>query len=258
MGKLKPSECGRLINETWIASLESHDSLPSTNDRAAELAKFADTELPLLVIAEMQTAGRGRGGNRWWTGAGSLAFSVLFLPPAQENRSASPLLGLAAGLAVVAAVRPLLGDRQLGLHWPNDVMAAGKKLAGVLVEVLPDRKTIIGIGLNVNNSISAAPAELQSVATTLYDLTQTEHDRNSIAISLLNELKRFLDLVGASPEELAAAADAVCLQKGQPLHLRWGSRLHCGMCRGIDATGAILLETNEGLRAFASGVLIKR
>ena len=135
---MTPSDRHRLIEETWIAAIETHDSLPSTNDRAAELAKVADTELPLLVIADVQTAGRGRGGNRWWTGADSLAFSVLFdSPPAHEHRSASPILGLAAALAIVESVRPFarrsanrpaLAQRRNGRR-PKTRRRAGRSLA---------------------------------------------------------------------------------------------------------------------------------
>jgi BirA family transcriptional regulator, biotin operon repressor / biotin---[acetyl-CoA-carboxylase] ligase len=252
-------ECKRLTFETWIAEVEPHDTLPSTNDRAAELAKSANRKLPLLVIADMQTAGRGRGGNRWWTGQGSLAFSLLLDSASVENpHSINPLAGLAAGLAIIDAVRPLLSGREIGLHWPNDVFAAGRKLAGILVEVLPDKKTIIGVGLNANNSIAEAPAEVQAAATSLFDLTQRRHDRAELLISLLNHLERYLELARTSPKKLAAAADAECLQKNRELHLQWGDAVHAGWCRGIDGTGAILLETREGLRAFASGVLLKR
>ncbi len=254
-----PCDHSRLLEETWIAQVESHDSLPSTNDRAAELARSPHIELPLLVIADLQTAGRGRGGNRWWTADGSLAFSLLFdWILTEQATSATPLVGLAAGLAVVEAVRPLLGNHEIGLHWPNDVVAAGRKLAGILVEVLSNRKVVLGIGLNVNNSASSAPAELQPIATTLFDLTRSRHDCMEILISLLNRFQRFLDLARHSPDRLAAAADAACLQKNRELHLHLGAAVYSGVCRGIDGTGAILLETSKGVKAFSSGVLLKR
>jgi BirA family biotin operon repressor/biotin-[acetyl-CoA-carboxylase] ligase len=187
-----------------------------------------------------------------------LAFSVLFDGDSIGHESTTtPLTGFAAGLAVVETVRPLLEGREVGLHWPNDVFAAGGKLAGILVEVLPDGKTVIGIGLNVNNSAASAPAELQLAVATLCDLTRKQHDRVSILVSLLNHLRRFLNMASVSPDELAAAADAVCLQKDQPLHLQWGLTVYSGRCRGIDRTGAILLDNGDGVRAYSSGVLLK-
>jgi BirA family transcriptional regulator, biotin operon repressor / biotin---[acetyl-CoA-carboxylase] ligase len=255
---MTPDERHCLIAETWIRQVEHHAVLPSTNDRAKELARMVGVSLPALVIADAQTAGRGRGGNRWWTGEGSLAFSVLFdAESICQGCSATPLTGLAAGLAVVATVRPLVKGRDVGLHWPNDVFADGAKLAGVLVEVLPDGKTVVGIGVNLNNSAASAPTELRAAITTLRDLTGKQHDRLAILISLLNHVRRFFNLASDSPEKLAAAADAACLQKGQPLRLQWGAVVHSGRCRGIDRTGAILLDYGESVRAFSSGILLK-
>ena len=218
--------------------LEYHAELYSTNDRALEMAKSACPKLPLLVVAERQTAGRGRGGNRWWTGDGSLAFSLLLDGAAcGERRRTLPLLGLAAGIAVVDAVKPLLGGRAVGLHWPNDVFADGQKLAGVLVEVPPGGNIVIGVGVNVNNSAAAAPPELQPAVATLCDLTGAAHDRTSLLIAILNSLQNCLATAAAEPEKLAAAAHALCLQKDRRLRLEWGQEIHEGLCRGIDRDG---------------------
>ena len=74
-------DINRILRETFVVEAEHREELGSTNDRALERAKQGATHLPLLVIADRQTAGRGRGGNRWWTGPGSLAFSLLLHPP---------------------------------------------------------------------------------------------------------------------------------------------------------------------------------
>ena len=85
-------------------------------------------ELPLLVVADRQTAGRGRGANRWWTGPGALAFSLLVDGrTVGADRSRSPLVALAAAVAVVDTVAPLLPAHQVGIHWPNDVLVAERK-----------------------------------------------------------------------------------------------------------------------------------
>jgi BirA family biotin operon repressor/biotin-[acetyl-CoA-carboxylase] ligase len=254
---MTPADLARLTAETRIARVESLAEISSTNDRALELAKTRGAETPLLVLADRQTAGRGRGGNRWWTGEGSLAFSVLFDNPMQNDFSASPLIGLVAALAIVETVRSILPGCEIGLHWPNDVFITGRKIAGILVEVTPDRKTVIGIGLNVNNTTADAPEELQATATTLFDVTQQQQDRTSILISLLNQLERFLDLARSEPKKLATLADASCLQKDRLLHLQWGATIHTGRCLGLDGTGAILLETTNGPQAFPAGILIK-
>ncbi len=73
-----------------------------------------------------------------------------------------PLRSLAAGVAVVSAVRPAIAPQQVGLHWPNDVFVGPRKLAGILIDVLADGRHILGIGLNVNNSLADAPDDVRA------------------------------------------------------------------------------------------------
>ncbi|HEX5498103.1 MAG TPA: hypothetical protein VFX03_02710, partial [Thermomicrobiales bacterium] len=106
-----------LLASGLLARVEHHPTLTSTNDHARELAAQSPGELPLLVIADEQTAGRGRGANRWWTAAGSLACSLLFEPGTLgiERRYFS-MISLAAAVAIVETVSPLLAGRPLGVH----------------------------------------------------------------------------------------------------------------------------------------------
>ena len=167
-------------------------------------AAEADVRLPLLIAADRQTAGRGRGTNRWWTGPGSLAFSLLMRnvgwdqrvqasagPPASVS-GAPALASLAAGLAVVDAIAPLVPGHQFGIHWPNDVMLDGRKLAGILIEALPQGRQVIGIGINTNNSAADAPAEVRSRVATLRDATGRTHDSAELLIFILNRLRERL------------------------------------------------------------------
>ncbi len=251
-----PLDMDRILLETFVARAEYHARLGSTNDRAAEPAVRDGGELPLLVVAERQTAGRGRTAKQWWTGPGALAFSLLVdgrTVGAQDGRS--PLVALAVAMAVVDAVAPLLPEQSLGLHWPNDVFAAGRKLAGILIEVLPDRRHVIGIGLNSNNSLADAPEELQSTAATLRDLGRQTYDQTEILIELLKCLEGEFRRLCREPQAVAARADALCLQRGQVLTLQGKGRSSTGRCRGIAADGAILLETPAGTEAFFSGTL---
>ena len=96
-----------------------------------------------------------------------------------QDVTRSVLIALVAGVSVVEAVRPILDTcatdskraLPLGLHWPNDVMLAGRKLAGILVEALPDRRHVVGIGVNTNNTAADAPPELRPRVATLRDAT---------------------------------------------------------------------------------------
>ena len=153
----------RLLRETFLARVEHHRSLRSTNDRAKQCAAGRCGPLPLLIVADSQTAGRGRGRNRWWTGEGSLAFSLLVdVRPWAMDRNREPMIALAAGIATVEAVKPLLPLHTVGIHWPNDVFVAGRKLAGILIEAPSPGIRVIGIGINTNTSLSEAPPDLEA------------------------------------------------------------------------------------------------
>ena len=247
----------RVVSETFLARAEYHALLGSTNDRARECAGRAAGELPLLIVADRQTAGRGRGANRWWTGPGSLAMSLVLEATAPGTPTAgSTLLGLAAAVALVETVAPLVAPHVVGLHWPNDVFAAGRKLAGVLVRVPANRRRIVGIGLNTNSRLADAPAELHATATTLLELTGTQHDHTEILVALLGHLETALGQLASSPEQLGTRAGRLCLQSEQVLTIRLGQSVVTGRCAGIAPDGALLLETPDGARKFYSGTLV--
>jgi BirA family biotin operon repressor/biotin-[acetyl-CoA-carboxylase] ligase len=239
-----------------LARVERYDELPSTQDRARQCAHEADCSLPLLIVADRQSAGRGRQGNSWWTGPGSLAFSLLFDPPAFGcPRRPEPRLALAVGAAIVDAVTPRIPQHCVGLHWPNDVYAGEGKLAGVLVEVLPDGRHILGIGLNSNNSAADAPPELIPRIATLRDLTGRMHDQRQLLNELLDCLEIRLRQLGADDPQLGESFGAMCLQDGQSLTLYLGDRTVTGRCAGIAADGALLLDTSAGRQKFYAGTL---
>ncbi len=241
----------------WLQQIEWHEQLGSTQDRARELIE-AGAPLPCLIGADLQTGGRGRGKHRWWTGQGALATSLVIDPTefaAQSDAPLPPQLALAAGVAVCHAVRGLLTDETVGLHWPNDVYVGQRKLAGILTEALSPRRVIIGIGLNSNNTLDEAPAELRATAVTLRDLIGSPVDAAALLVSLLHELRAALRLLYEQPSELGREFAALALQRGQMLLLRQGDLHHAGRCLGIAADGGLQLETESGLRTFYSGTL---
>ncbi len=239
------------------ARVEYHETLSSTHDRAHEVARFADVgPLPLLVVAEEQTAGRGRGANRWWTGRGSLAFSLLF-DPADWVLSNQPLpeRSLAVGAAIVDTVTPLLTGRAVGLHWPNDVFVDGRKLAGILIDVLSGGRHVLGIGLNVNNSLIDAPDEVRARAASLCELTGTMLDRTELLTSLLRNIELAVRSSAADPQAYGRRFQDLCLQVGHELTIEVGGSRTTGRCAGIAPDGALLLESNGCFERFYSGVL---
>ena len=224
-GRVQPSpiDAERVLRQTFVASVECHGTVDSTNDRAKQCWTEGREPLPLLVTAERQSAGRGRGTNRWWTGEGSLAFSLLLeLRPWAIDRNGEPMTALVAGIATAEALAPLLPQGTVGIHWPNDIFAAGRKVAGILTEAPRPGTHVIGIGINTNTSLVEAPVELQRKAATLLDLTGSRHDHTEILIRLLQNLEYLLDRLGRQPQAIAAHADSLCLQRGKSLTLDMG------------------------------------
>lgn len=238
--------------------VEHFASLASTNDYAREVAASVPREKRLLVVADEQTAGRGRGANRWWTGQGSLACSLLFDPAARQiERRFYPMISLATAIAIAETAAEVLSTVDVGLHWPNDVFVGERKLAGVLIEVLPDGRHVLGIGCNVNNRTSSAPPELSTVATSLVDLTGRDHCRGALLRGILERLDPRLDDLARSPQAIGRRANELCKQHARPLTLRAGERVAAGLCVGIADDGALVLDTPTGRQSFYSGVLVK-
>jgi BirA family biotin operon repressor/biotin-[acetyl-CoA-carboxylase] ligase len=246
----------KILEKTFVADVEHHAAIASTNDRAIQCAALPGVKLPLLILADRQTAGRRRGSNRWWTGSGSLAFSLLLGPEsAGAGRPRSPLVALAAGVAVVEAVAPLTPGHAIGIHWPNDVTLDGRKLAGILIEVLADGKLIIGIGINTNNTAADAPEEVRGRIVTLLDVTGREHDGAELLVAVLGQLQGQLALLSVAPETVAARTHELCLQRGKRLRITRGDQQIEGRCMGIAADGALMLEIDGRPQAVYSGVV---
>jgi BirA family biotin operon repressor/biotin-[acetyl-CoA-carboxylase] ligase len=247
----------RLLAEAPIADCEYFPTVGSTHDVAHERARSTGTVLPLLVVADAQTAGRGRGENRWWTGGGSLAFSLVFDPRDwQLAEVVQPQRSLAVGVAIVDTVAPLAPLQRVGLHWPNDVFVDERKLAGVLVDVLAGGRHVVGVGLNVNNSFAGAPAEVAQRAVSLTELAGRKLDRTAILIELLRQLQAAMQQSVADPNGFGARFDALCLQVGRKLTIETAGHRISGVCAGIGPDGALLLEVAGQLTRHYSGVLV--
>lgn len=247
----------RIIAETFVSEVECHRTLSSTNDRALERVEHGRPDGPLLILAEQQTKGRGRGTNRWWSSAGSLTFSVLL--PLESSRlptSRRPEMSLTVGSSICGAVSQLVPDEDIRLKWPNDVFLRRAKLAGVLVEV-PPRVTefvVVGIGLNVNNSVRSAPIDLQDRAIALCDIG-VELSREDVLVAVLRELCWQLDSLADDPEIVRTLWRRFDLLFGQQVRIHDGRSSVWGSCAGIEDDGALLLRTETGVRRCYSGVV---
>jgi BirA family biotin operon repressor/biotin-[acetyl-CoA-carboxylase] ligase len=171
----------------------------STNDLAARAAGSAANE-GLVVLAEEQTAGRGRRGRRWAAPPrSSILMSVLlFPPPALAGTAWLTALGAVAAAEVVAT----WSGRDARIKWPNDVRVGGRKVAGVLVE--RGQGAVVGIGLNVNVPPGGFPEELAASTSSLQILTGEPVDRSELARHLIERLDHWYDVgLARGPESLS-------------------------------------------------------
>ena len=238
-------------------------SIGSTNDVARELATQGAPE-GTLVIADEQTAGKGRLGRRWLAPAGtSLLMSLLFRPHFLALYQAQRLT-MVCSLAVAEAIGRVT-DLMAAIKWPNDIVVQGKKVGGILTELGATAEgldyVIVGLGLNVNLDFGAVEA-MEELAATATSLSQ-ELGRD---VSRLALLWRILENVEDRYQRL---------QVGELPHGEWASRLitlhnHVivdtpqgvveGWAEGVDADGALILRTNRGerQRVLAGDVTLRK
>lgn len=236
-------------------TIEVHETIGSTNDRARELLDEDGGEGG-VVLAEEQTAGRGRRGRSWMSPAGvNLTLSVA-LRPALAAADAWQL-GLATALATLEACLPATPRADLGLKWPNDVVDhEGGKVAGLLIETMMsgDRLTgaVAGIGINVNWLAVDMPAEISGRATSLAALSGADVDRVALLDRLLDALDREVAGIEAGRSPLGRYR-AACLTIGQDVTVEAAAGLLHGRAIGLDETGSLLLQVPGGQVALSSG-----
>ena len=198
-----------ILSDTPLHSIFCFDSLASTNDTAKSLT---NVDLPSLVIARQQTAGRGQQSNRWWSDRGSITASWIFgfgeeLPPG--------LFALAAGVAVADAIDSI--DEKLApkTKWPNDIILNGAKVAGILVETQIESgfRIITGIGINANCEIADAPKDISERATSLKCALGCKIDPQSLIISLTNAIDNALRSLKIDPQRILTQFQAKSIIK---------------------------------------------
>jgi BirA family biotin operon repressor/biotin-[acetyl-CoA-carboxylase] ligase len=259
--KFSPSDIDRILTSTFIQHIEYCDELASTNTRAKQLAaESPEDDSRMLVLTDRQTAGRGRGANRWWSASGSLTFSILFRPDAiLLPASRWPQLSLTVGLAVCDAIESLISHLSPRIKWPNDVFLCGRKVCGILVEAAHGQRgsLIVGVGVNVNNSAAQAPHDLRETIVALADMAAGQIRRVDVLVAILQQLEARLQWLGSDLGTLRDEWCRRCLLTGRTVEVEIQSRRIVGVCRGIDHDGALILDTPARLERCLSGVVIR-
>jgi len=234
-------------------------TIDSTNRLAAELAR-AGAEEGTTVVAEQQTAGRGRLGRTWVSPASVNLYASIVLRPGIPPLDV-PRLTLVAGLAVAEAIRDS-GSFAPRIKWPNDVLLGGRKVAGVLTELEAEadrvRFVIVGIGVNLNAARADFPPELRRKATSLAIAGGTPVARAAFTGRLLTRLDAawatfleggFAALRHRYDELHGLVGVAVTIDGAPPL---------AGTVRGVDDGGALLVEAEGTIRRVVSGEVTLR
>jgi BirA family biotin operon repressor/biotin-[acetyl-CoA-carboxylase] ligase len=248
--RLKTKRCGRPV--------EVHAVVGSTNDVVLERA-VAGAPPGLCVAAELQTEGRGRRGRRFDSRPGLGVWSTTALDAPADPASA-PRLSLVVAVAVAEAVEELGGARP-ALKWPNDVLLAGRKICGVLVEarsVGGRVHPVAGIGLNVHHRAEDFPPEFRDRAGGLEALCGRRQDRSRVLAALLGRLEAALDQDRAGRFDLPARFGPLDALRGRPVELREREQTRLGTARGIDADGRLLLEAGGRTVAVRGGEVTLR
>jgi BirA family biotin operon repressor/biotin-[acetyl-CoA-carboxylase] ligase len=234
--------------------IEIHQTIESTNTHLMQ--QMADGLVSGRVcLAEMQTAGRGRRGRTWvspYAGSVYMSLSQVF----QRGAVSTEGLSLAVGVLVADALTKF-GVAEIQLKWPNDIYWQGKKLAGILLELVGDAAgecaVVVGLGLNVNLPKSASE-EIDQAWTDLQSIVEAKISRNELVAQLLNSLLPALSSYEANGfESYLQRWTELDYLKGSQVSASVGDSAVVGVAKGVNERGALVIETPLGSQIINGG-----
>ena len=237
----------RLYGTPFARRIYHFFKIDSTNSVAMRLGESGEPH-GTIVLAEEQTAGRGRAGREWTSEkSAGIYCSILLRPPIPPAHA--PLLTLVAGLAARDAAAEDL-DTLPDIRWPNDLLVGGRKVCGILTEMHaePDRihYAVIGIGMNVNQS--KMPEELSDIATSLRIETGKIHSRLELLIRLLRSVDRYYNQFLADGAEpiLRRFAEVSSYFKGKRVRITTATETFTGTTAGLEPSGVLRVARDDG------------
>ncbi len=243
---MNDNEFRKALSDLTLGELRYFDTLGSTNDEALAWATQGAPDLS-LVIADEQTAGRGRFGRKWFTPAGAaLAFSLIFRPSEDSTKHLSRTVGLAA-LAVVHALDQYSAGARI--KWPNDILLLGRKIAGILVESVWTGDEVdcqvIGVGLNLRKDSVPEATALHFPATSLEQIGIASPAREQILHDILKEIIALRANIGTS--EFITEWENHLAYRGEVVHIEHldGSAQN-GLLVGLEPDGSLRLRDDHG------------
>lgn len=231
---------------------ENFQVLPETDSTNSACRRLALEGAPdgTVVLADCQTAGRGRRGRSFQSPAGKgLFFSILWRPDCAPEQLL-PLTALSAG-AVCRAIRRLCGA-QAQIKWPNDLVLSGRKLAGILTEMALEGESghvshvVVGIGINVHQRLSDFDGEVAQIATSLDLALGGSVCRAQLAAALLEEMDLLRREVLFAPEKWLAEYRAACLNIGKTVQLIRGEERELVQALAVDDRYGLVVRHGDG------------
>ena len=241
------------VRQSWRQPVSYFATLDSTMLEAARLAE-AGCAHGTVVIADEQTAGQGRHGRRWHSEPGAGLYASIVLRPDLRPDSL-PVLTLALGLAAADAIADTSGLK-CDLRWPNDVMLEGRKVAGILVQLL-DSVAIAGIGINVNHV--AFPTEIAGEATSLKIVSNRLYSREQLLVTLLEAVERNCGVLAGEDGRqkiLMMFSRRSSYARNKRVTVDQGQSIVEGTTAGLDPSGFLILRKDDGTEdlVLAGGV----
>lgn len=258
--RLLPQEIARQLTASRLGKrIVYFEETDSTNEVAKRLAREGAEE-GTLVVAEAQTKGKGRLGRQWLSPAGEgLYFTLILRPPFPPQRA--PQMTLIAAVAVARALSEATG-LEVKIKWPNDILVNGRKVAGILTEMVADMDRIhylvVGIGININQEKEAFPSEVAEIATSLRAELGYSLSRLPVLVKCLSELERVYEVwlkEGFGP--LLAEWKRFSHTLGQWVRVNVGEEIVEGKALEIEEDGSLLIQQKDGsfYRVIAGDVL---
>lgn len=247
-----------LISVSIVRRLYFFEETSSTSDWARDLLvrQGGSTDAHgTLVVANHQTAGRGRQQRQWSAPPGS---SLLFSLVLNADISPRPNYVLAAALAVVRAMTAMIPELAPRLKYPNDIMLGGAKACGILAEQVTVQQrpfVVLGVGLNVLQQTWELPVKTRVPATSLRIASGREVDRGELLRRILEQLDDCLKL---GPEQTASIAAGLCETIGRFVEVASEAGTIAGIATGLSQDGALLVREPSGIeRAIYSGEVLQ-
>jgi BirA family biotin operon repressor/biotin-[acetyl-CoA-carboxylase] ligase len=253
---LSPAEIQNGLNTRFIAqNVQAFDQIDSTNHQAMLMGEEGVAD-GTVVIADVQSSGKGRLGRRWASPAGvNLYASIVLRPPIAPHRA--PQLTFVSAVAVAQAINSFSG-MEARVKWPNDILIDDCKVGGLLNEMSAESErvhfVVLGIGLNVNMTASQFPDDLRYPATSLFLSSGRKWPRAELARHLFEKLEQlYHQYLNEGFEPVLRQWESLCCWRGRVVEVDRGTDRIRGRFAGLDQTGALLLDAGGTLEKIYSG-----